>query len=156
MNKHIIIGMDKIDGERTTAGIRYYAHEISAYVTVREADVARAKLNLDYATIRAPIDGTIGAAVISEGALVVQNATHFVTRTSFLAVERLASAPASAPLVVRTNMARPLASSPAGVTLTELGDGGLVLVGLGAGEGQEEQAHQRAWISASNFSRPLP
>ena len=41
MNKHIIIGMDKIDGERTTSGIRYYAHEINAYVTVSEADVAR-------------------------------------------------------------------------------------------------------------------
>lgn len=44
-----------------------------ADVQGREADVARAKLNLDYATIRAPIDGTIGAALVSEGALVVQN-----------------------------------------------------------------------------------
>jgi len=35
--------------------------------------VARARLNLDYATIRAPIDGIVGAAHVSEGALVVQN-----------------------------------------------------------------------------------
>src|SRR6195952_3508574 len=39
----------------------------------RKADVARARLNLDYATIRAPIDGIVGAALVSEGALVVQN-----------------------------------------------------------------------------------
>jgi membrane fusion protein, multidrug efflux system len=37
--------------------------------------LARAKLNLDYATIRAPIDGVVGAALASEGALVVQNET---------------------------------------------------------------------------------
>ena len=41
----------------------------------RTADVARAKLNLDYATIRAAIDGVVGAALVSEGALVVQNET---------------------------------------------------------------------------------
>jgi membrane fusion protein (multidrug efflux system) len=46
----------------------------------RKADVARAKLNLDYATIRAPIDGIVGAALVSEGALVVQNdATSLAT-----------------------------------------------------------------------------
>src|ERR1700712_4452924 len=39
----------------------------------RKADVARARLNLSYATIRAPIDGIVGAALVSEGALVVQN-----------------------------------------------------------------------------------
>jgi membrane fusion protein (multidrug efflux system) len=39
----------------------------------RKAEVARARLNLDYATIRAPIDGVVGAALVSEGALVVQN-----------------------------------------------------------------------------------
>ncbi|MBS0221017.1 MAG: efflux RND transporter periplasmic adaptor subunit [Proteobacteria bacterium] len=44
-----------------------------AEVAAREADVARARLNLDYATIRAPISGRIGAALVSEGALVVQN-----------------------------------------------------------------------------------
>jgi len=47
--------------------------QAEADVQGREAEVARARLNLDYATIRAPIDGTIGAALVSEGALVVQN-----------------------------------------------------------------------------------
>ena len=41
MNKHFIIGIDAINGTRTERGIRYYAHEINAYVTVSEADVAR-------------------------------------------------------------------------------------------------------------------
>ncbi len=48
-------------------------NQAKAEVAAREADVARAKLNLDYATIRAPISGRIGAARASEGALVVQN-----------------------------------------------------------------------------------
>ena len=47
--------------------------EAEAEVGSRKADVARARLNLDYATIRAPIDGVVGAALVSEGALVVQN-----------------------------------------------------------------------------------
>jgi membrane fusion protein, multidrug efflux system len=47
--------------------------QAEADVAGRKADVARAKLNLDYATIRAPISGIIGAALVSEGALVVQN-----------------------------------------------------------------------------------
>lgn len=47
--------------------------QAEADVAARKADVARAKLNLDYATIRAPIDGIVGAAHVSEGALVVQN-----------------------------------------------------------------------------------
>ena len=47
--------------------------QAEADVEGRKADVARAKLNLDYATIRAPISGIIGAALVSEGALVVQN-----------------------------------------------------------------------------------
>src|SRR5439155_21229894 len=42
----------------------------------RKADLARAKLNLDYATVRAPIDGVVGAALVSEGALAVQNETN--------------------------------------------------------------------------------
>lgn len=51
-----------------------------AEVAAREADVARARLNLDYATVRAPISGRIGAARVSEGALVVQNdATNLAT-----------------------------------------------------------------------------
>ncbi len=49
--------------------------ETEADVAARKADVDRAKLNLDYTTIRAPIGGRIGAAIVSEGALVVQNDT---------------------------------------------------------------------------------
>lgn len=51
-----------------------------AEVAAREADVARARLNLDYATVRAPISGRVGAALASEGTLVVQNdASSLVT-----------------------------------------------------------------------------
>jgi membrane fusion protein (multidrug efflux system) len=50
-----------------------------AEVEGRKADLARAKLNLDYATVRAPIDGVVGAAQVSEGALVVQNETNLAT-----------------------------------------------------------------------------
>ena len=42
---------------------------------------ARARLNLDYATIRAPIGGRIGAARATEGALVVQNDTSKLLAT---------------------------------------------------------------------------
>lgn len=49
--------------------------QAEADVAARKADVARARLNLDYATIRAPISGRIGAALVSEGALVVPNDT---------------------------------------------------------------------------------
>lgn len=44
-----------------------------ADIAARKADVARARLNLDYATIRAPIDGIVGAALVTEGALLAQN-----------------------------------------------------------------------------------
>jgi membrane fusion protein (multidrug efflux system) len=50
--------------------------QAEADVAGRKADLARAKLNLDYATIRARISGIIGAALVSEGALVVQNEAH--------------------------------------------------------------------------------
>jgi len=50
--------------------------QAKAELSARAADVARARLNLGYATIRAPISGVIGAALLSEGALVVQNETH--------------------------------------------------------------------------------
>jgi membrane fusion protein (multidrug efflux system) len=55
--------------EEAVAALR----QAEADVTGRTADVARARLNLDYATIRAPISGVVGAALVSEGALVVQN-----------------------------------------------------------------------------------
>jgi len=57
------------ENEKAVAALR----QSEADVEGRKADVARAKLNLDYATIRAPIDGVVGAALVSEGALVVQN-----------------------------------------------------------------------------------
>jgi membrane fusion protein (multidrug efflux system) len=57
--------------------------QAEADVVGRKADVARARLNLDYATIRAPIDGVVGAALVSEGALVVQNeAANLASSTS--------------------------------------------------------------------------
>jgi membrane fusion protein (multidrug efflux system) len=59
----------EVENEKATAAMR----QAEADVAARKADVARARLNLDYATIRAPIDGIVGAALMSEGALVVQN-----------------------------------------------------------------------------------
>jgi membrane fusion protein (multidrug efflux system) len=53
--------------------------QAEAEVEGRKAELARAKLNLSYATIRAPIDGVVGAALVSEGALVVQNETNLAT-----------------------------------------------------------------------------
>jgi membrane fusion protein (multidrug efflux system) len=61
----------EIENEKAIAAER----ESAADVEARKADLARAKLNLDYSTIRAPIDGIVGAAQLSEGALVVQNDT---------------------------------------------------------------------------------
>jgi membrane fusion protein (multidrug efflux system) len=51
-----------------------------ADVAARKADIARARLNLEYARIRAPISGRIGRALVTEGALVGQNEpTHVAT-----------------------------------------------------------------------------
>jgi len=63
------------ENEKTIAAER----QAQAEVEGRKADLARAKLNLDYATVRAPIDGVVGAAQVSEGALVVQNETNLAT-----------------------------------------------------------------------------
>ncbi|HEY3679175.1 MAG TPA: efflux RND transporter periplasmic adaptor subunit [Bradyrhizobium sp.] len=57
------------ENEKAIAAQRQAAADVEG----RMADVARARLNLDYATIRAPIGGVVGAALVSEGALVVQN-----------------------------------------------------------------------------------
>ncbi|MGH6738136.1 MAG: efflux RND transporter periplasmic adaptor subunit, partial [Bradyrhizobium sp.] len=59
----------EIENEKAIAAEK----ETAADVEARQADLARAKLSLDYSTIRAPIDGIVGAAQLSEGALVVQN-----------------------------------------------------------------------------------
>ncbi|MET4262101.1 membrane fusion protein (multidrug efflux system) [Bradyrhizobium sp. S3.12.5] len=63
------------ENEKTIAAER----QAQAEVEGRKADLARAKLNLDYATVRAPIDGVVGAALVSEGALVMQNETNLAT-----------------------------------------------------------------------------
>jgi membrane fusion protein (multidrug efflux system) len=61
----------EVENEKAIAAER----EAAADVEGRKADLARANLNLDYATVRAPIDGVVGAAQVSEGALLVQNDT---------------------------------------------------------------------------------
>jgi membrane fusion protein (multidrug efflux system) len=54
--------------------------QAQADVAARKADIARAKLELDYTTVRAPISGRIGRALVTEGALVGQGeATHLAT-----------------------------------------------------------------------------
>jgi membrane fusion protein (multidrug efflux system) len=66
----------EVENEKAIAAEREAAAEMQG----RKADLARANLNLDYATIRAPIDGIVGAAQVSEGALVVQHdATSLAT-----------------------------------------------------------------------------
>jgi membrane fusion protein (multidrug efflux system) len=59
----------EIENEKAIAAEK----EAAADVEARKADLARVRLSLDYSTIRAPIDGVVGAANLSEGALVVQN-----------------------------------------------------------------------------------
>lgn len=63
------LAVSTAEKEKAIGALRQAQAEIAG----RKADVARARLNLDYATIRAPISGIVGAALVSEGALVVQN-----------------------------------------------------------------------------------
>jgi membrane fusion protein, multidrug efflux system len=54
--------------------------QAQADVAARKADVARTELNLGYAAIRSPINGRVGRALVTEGALVGQGeATHLAT-----------------------------------------------------------------------------
>jgi membrane fusion protein, multidrug efflux system len=54
--------------------------QAQADVSARQADVDRAKLDLDYTIVRSPISGRIGPALVTEGALVGQGeATHLAT-----------------------------------------------------------------------------
>ena len=69
-----------MENEKAIAAQRQAEAEVGS----RKAEVARAKLNLDYATIRAPISGVVGAALVSEGALVIQNDT-----TSLATIQQL-------------------------------------------------------------------
>jgi membrane fusion protein (multidrug efflux system) len=59
----------EVENEKAVAAERQAAADVEG----RKAELARADLNLEYATIRAPIDGIVGAAQVSEGALVVQH-----------------------------------------------------------------------------------
>ena len=54
---------------------RAAARQTAAEVAANKAAVERAKLNLGYATVTAPISGRIGRALVTEGALVGQNET---------------------------------------------------------------------------------
>jgi membrane fusion protein (multidrug efflux system) len=54
--------------------------QAQADVAARKADLARAKLELDYTNVRSPISGRIGRALVTEGALVGRGeATHLAT-----------------------------------------------------------------------------
>lgn len=63
--------VSEAENENALAQMRQAEADLAA----RQADAARSRLNLEYATIRAPISGIIGAALMSEGALVLQNDT---------------------------------------------------------------------------------
>jgi len=54
---------------------RAAARQTAADVSANKAAVERARLNLGYATVTAPIAGRIGRALVTEGALVGQNET---------------------------------------------------------------------------------
>ncbi|WP_227592935.1 efflux RND transporter periplasmic adaptor subunit [Kangiella spongicola] len=60
----------------------YLAQSQQADATVEQAkaELAKAQISLDYATVTAPISGRIGRALVTEGALVsAANATHLAT-----------------------------------------------------------------------------
>ncbi|QZI68048.1 efflux RND transporter periplasmic adaptor subunit [Pseudomonas protegens] len=54
---------------------RAATRQADAEVAANQAAVQRAKLNLGYATVTAPISGRVGRALVTEGALVGQNET---------------------------------------------------------------------------------
>lgn len=51
--------------------------QAEADVAARKADLARAKLNLEWTKVRAPLAGRIGPALVTEGALVGQDQIEF-------------------------------------------------------------------------------
>ena len=51
--------------------------QAEADVAARKADLARAKLNLEWTKVRAPLAGRIGQALVTEGALVGQDQIEF-------------------------------------------------------------------------------
>lgn len=77
--------METLVAEKAVSRVQFEtAHsemqQAKADVAARAADVRRAKLNLEYATVRSPINGRVGRALVTEGALVGQGeATHLAT-----------------------------------------------------------------------------
>jgi membrane fusion protein (multidrug efflux system) len=66
----------QVQHETSIANLR----QAEADVAARKADVQRSRLNLEYATVRSPISGRVGRALVTEGALVGQGeATHLAT-----------------------------------------------------------------------------
>jgi len=66
----------QVQHETAIANLR----QAEADVAARKADVQRSRLNLEYATVRSPINGRVGRALVTEGALVLQGeATHMAT-----------------------------------------------------------------------------
>lgn len=78
-NRVALLAKDKIVTEAEHEKALGTKRQAEADVAARNADVARARLNLGYATIRAPIKGRIGAALVSEGTLVSANDTNLAT-----------------------------------------------------------------------------
>ncbi|KAF1024508.1 MAG: Multidrug resistance protein MexA [Pseudomonas sp.] len=64
---------DKAISAQDYDNARANARQTAADVAANQAAVQRAKLNLGYATVTAPISGRIGRALVTEGALVGQN-----------------------------------------------------------------------------------
>ena len=77
--------METLSSQKAVSQVQYETalstmRQAHAEVEARRADLARAKLNLDYATVRSPINGRVGRALVTEGALVGQGeATHLAT-----------------------------------------------------------------------------
>ncbi|QQZ39682.1 efflux RND transporter periplasmic adaptor subunit [Pseudomonas sp. SK3(2021)] len=66
---------DKAISAQEYDNARANARQTAAEVAANQAAVQRARLNLGYATVTAPISGRVGRALVTEGALVGQNET---------------------------------------------------------------------------------
>lgn len=77
--------VEELVGGRAASQVQYETaiaawRQAQADVAARKAEVARAELNLGYSSIRSPISGRVGRALVTEGALVGQGeATHLAT-----------------------------------------------------------------------------
>jgi membrane fusion protein (multidrug efflux system) len=70
LNERSIASIQQLDNAVATLA------QADADVALAEAGLAEAKLNLDYSEVRAPIDGRIGRAIVTEGALVSTNSAE--------------------------------------------------------------------------------